>query len=181
MRIVGGSAKGTRIKTLINNRVRPTSDKVREALFDILWDVSGAAFLDCYAGTGAVGIEALSRGAELTVFVEKDRKIVEIIIENLIKSKLREKAIVINKSFENSFKEIQNHQDSFDLIFVDPPYEKASYESIMESVMEHGMLKREGVLIVEHLKKESLPDRIRTIERFKRRAYGQTELSFYKF
>ncbi len=181
MRIVGGSVKGTRIKTLDNNRIRPTLDKVREALFDILWDVSGAVFLDCYAGSGAVGIEALSRGAAFTVFVEKDIKIVEIIKENLSKSKLGEKAIIINKSFESSFTEIKSHRDRFDLIFVDPPYGKESYERILESLVEHGLLAREGILIVEHLKKRTLPDRVRTIERFKRKVYGQTELSFYKF
>ncbi|MEW5807525.1 MAG: 16S rRNA (guanine(966)-N(2))-methyltransferase RsmD [Acidobacteriota bacterium] len=181
MRIIGGTVKGTLIKSLKGEEVRPTSDKVREALFDILYGrLEGATFLDCYAGSGAIGIEALSRGASKAVFVEKDGKVASLIRQNLTKCKLEEKAIIIKGDFESSVGDIKKHQDSFDIVFADPPYQGADYRKIVEIVEGEGLLEENGILIIEHLKKAEVPAEWNRIRSFKRKNYGQTTLSFYQ-
>jgi 16S rRNA (guanine(966)-N(2))-methyltransferase RsmD len=182
MRIIGGSAKGAVIRTLKGDCVRPTADKVREALFDILFGrVEGAVFLDLYAGSGAVGIEALSRGAEKVIFVEKDKKVVSIMKENINKCKFVDRAVIINRKVESAFGEIKKYRDAFDLIFMDPPYGEADYGKILYEMCGHGLLEKDGTLAIEHMKKEDLPEEIAGIRRIKTRTYGQTTLSFYKF
>jgi 16S rRNA (guanine(966)-N(2))-methyltransferase RsmD len=181
MRIVGGMAKGIILKAGKGAKIRPTSDKVREALFNILsGDIDGSSFLDCYAGSGAVGIEALSRGAEKVVFVESDKRAVSLIKENLKRSHFEDKAIIIQRAFERSSKRIRELQDSFDLIFADPPYRGVNYEKLIEQTGKHDFLKRPGWLIIEHMRKDPLPETIDELNMVKVKYYGQTALSFYQ-
>lgn len=182
MRVVGGTAKGIILKTARGGKIRPTSDKIRESLFNILSaEIEGSSFLDCYAGSGAIGIEALSRGAGKVIFVESDKKAVALIRENLERCHLGEKAIVIHKSFERSAKKVKEFQDSFDLIFADPPYQSKNYRELIEITRTQEMLEKQGWFIIEHLKKEALPDIIDDLRKTRVKYYGQTALSFYQF
>ncbi len=182
MRIVGGMAKGVILKSGKGMRIRPTSDKIREALFNILSaDIGGSTFLDCYAGSGAVGIEALSRGAEKVIFVESDGRAVGIIKENLKRCHLAEKAVIIHRNFERSAKRIKEIQNSFDLIFADPPYQGINYETLINQTRKHALLNKLGWLIIENLRKDPLPDTINDLDKMRVKYYGQTALSFYQF
>ncbi len=181
MRVVGGSAKGTILKTARGEKIRPTSDKIRESLFNILAaDIEKSSFLDCYAGSGAVGIEALSRGAKKAIFVESNKDAISIIRENLERCHLEKKAVVIHKSFERSARKIKEFQNSLDLIFVDPPYQGIDYRKILEITGKQKLLHRNGWLIIEHLKKETLPHVYYDLNKVKLKSYGQTALSFYR-
>ncbi len=181
MRVVGGMAKGIILKAGKGEKIRPTSDKVREALFNILArDITGAFFLDCYAGSGAVGIEALSRGAERVIFVESDKKAVALIKGNLERCHLEDKAVIIQRIFEKSSNKIKELQDSFDFIFADPPYQRTDYDKLIKQAGKQNLLKSRGWLIIEHMKKDSLPEVIDELSKVKVKYYGQTALSFYQ-
>lgn len=181
MRVVGGIAKGTILKGGKGEKIRPTSDKVREALFNILSrEIVGSSFLDCYAGSGAVGIEALSRGAERVIFVEADKRAVTLIKGNLERCHLEDKAVIIQRIFERSSKRIKDLQDSFDFIFADPPYQRTNYGRLLRQAVEQNLLKSRGWFIIEHMKKDSLPEEIDELSKVKAKYYGQTALSFYR-
>ena len=123
MRIIGGRAKGTKLYTLEGQNTRPTLDRVREALFNILQNErEDSIFLDLFAGSGAIGIEALSRGAEEAVFAEQSRKACDCIRYNLKAARLEEKAQVMECDVLSALKRLESRKASFDLIFMDPPY-----------------------------------------------------------
>ena len=122
LRVIGGSVKGRKLKTPRGLESRPTSQRVREALFDILGaDIEGASFLDLFAGTGAVGIEAISRGAENVVLVERDRQVCKLIRENLIRCNFSHQAHVWAKDARTALD--SDRFRPFDIIFIDPPYD----------------------------------------------------------
>lgn len=148
MRIIGGKHKGRKLKEFDINCVRPTSDRAREALFNILsFDISGAAFLDVFCGTGAIGLEAVSRGAEVT-FVDSDKRSVKLVKDNL--ALISESANVVFESAEEFFK---RNKTAFDIIFLDPPYNYDNYKGLTELISASGALKKGGKLIVERTAK----------------------------
>jgi 16S rRNA (guanine966-N2)-methyltransferase len=168
MNIIGGIAKGHKIYA--PDSIRPTRGKVREALFSII-DVNGKAFLDLFAGSGAVGIEALSRGAARAVFVERSRKAATYIKRNLEKTNLEGE--IINKSASATLESIE---DTFDFIFMDPPYKT---ELIMKTLRKIDVvLKKDSTIIVECPSKGELEyNGFKTI---KSKVYGDTSLTFLK-
>ena len=148
MRIIGGKHRGRKLKEFDINGVRPTSDRAREALFNILaFDISGAEFLDVFCGTGAIGLEAVSRGAKVT-FVDIDKNSVKLVKENL--ALIKEQADVYLESAEEFFK---RNQKKFDIIFLDPPYSYGEYKKLTELIAETGALSAGGRLIIERTKK----------------------------
>lgn len=154
MRIIAGKFKGRRVKTLKGLRIRPTSDRVREALFSILGDmVRGSLVLDLFAGSGALGLEALSRGAEKVVLVEKDRDALEIIRDNIAALALESACEVISGDYRNILKRLGNNDCSFDLILVDPPYqdtEDGAAENVLSRIVEFDTLRKNGLVVIEH-------------------------------
>jgi N6-adenine-specific methylase len=124
MRIIGGRAKGRRIFTPKGRRIRPTSDMVKESLFNILPSIKGKLFLDLFAGTGNVGLEALSRGAAMAVFVERNPHLAEVINKNLAICGFDENYEIISATVEKGIKLLSKGRKRFDIIFADPPYEK---------------------------------------------------------
>lgn len=149
MRIISGNLKNRRLKTIRTAELRPATDRYRETLFNILnnfIDFNGIETCDLYAGTGAVGFEAISRGAELCIFVEKDFRICELIAENAELLDVKNKIKVIRDSAENYTKKTN---DKFDLIFADPPYKTETIYEVYKNIVERKLLKKNGILAIQ--------------------------------
>jgi 16S rRNA (guanine(966)-N(2))-methyltransferase RsmD len=188
MRISGGIVKGRRTATqkLLKKistveRLRPTSSKVREAIFDIIKDkVKEASFVDLYAGTGTVGFEALSRGSSRAVFIEKDKFLVEEIKKIICKFGFEKKAQVINTTAEEFLKKASVMKEKFDIFFVDPPYYSEEIEKVLPFIVEKGLLNENGLVIVEHFFKKRVPENLDNLKIHRSYRYGDTMLTFYK-
>jgi 16S rRNA (guanine966-N2)-methyltransferase len=190
MRIITGMYKGRQLKTPAN--IRPTEDRVRKALFDILGDISGLSFLELFAGSGSVGLEALSQGAASAVFVEKDRNC-SIIIEQNIKSLVSKtgddpspaaglglKSTILTDDAAAAVSRLAKQARKFDLIFADPPYYRGLSEKILQTVDEYDILVHaSGFMVIQHFKKDPLPSKQGNLVLFKQSSYGDTVLSFY--
>lgn len=178
MRITGGEARGRLIAVPDGAPVRPTASKVRQAFFNILGNkTGGASFLDLCAGSGLMGMEALSRGARQLIFVEQDRKAAKAIETNLLK--LSFQAEVICQDLRKVLPILD--PGAFDLIFADPPYKSDLSAKILELVERHQLLAPEGLLVIEHLKSSTPAESCGKLKRSSIRTYGQTSLSFYSF
>ena len=185
MRISGGSAKGRKVglKKAFSKKeegadLRPTSAKVRKAVFDILQQrIVGARFLDLYAGTGAVGIEALSRGAESAVFVEEDPLRVKVIREFVEKFGFGDKASVVG---DKASVFLKKNESLFDIIFVDPPYASDELEGVLPLIAEKGAVSERGIVVAEHPSKKGLPPEAGDLVMRKTYKYGDTSLTVYR-
>jgi 16S rRNA (guanine966-N2)-methyltransferase len=176
MRVTGGTSKGRLLKTVPGMLTRPTTDKIRQSIFNILMnDIADAAVLDIFAGSGSLGIEALSRGAASALFIEKGRQQVKVIKGNL--AALGLKADVWENDYKTALRNLQANGRKFDLIFADPPYEKISPEQVVKTVLQYDLLENNGLIIIEHKAgAEVNPGRV---VKLKKRKFGQTEVSFY--
>jgi len=188
MRISGGTAKGRQTATkrlLIKNsegeRLRPTSSKVREALFDILQNkIGGASFVDLYAGTGTVGLEALSRGAGSSVFVEPDELRIRTIKNNVLELGFYEQALVAKGRAYEFLQKASAENESFDIYFIDPPYDSGEIEKILPLLGEEGLVNEDGVVIVEHFFKRHVPEKAGRLKIKRSYRYGDTMLTLYR-
>jgi 16S rRNA (guanine966-N2)-methyltransferase len=183
MRIIAGKYRGRKLKSPPSLATRPTSDRLRETLFNILAPrIKGARFLDLCAGTGAVGIEALSRGAVHATFVDQSRKMCKLIRSNVDALNLDEDEfeIVIAEASQFLRKRAREKTESFDVVYFDPPY-AADYNAVLKDFGEHPTLLREdGVLIVEHRKKKDLSQDYGLLHRHRVLRQGDSVLSFYR-
>jgi 16S rRNA (guanine966-N2)-methyltransferase len=182
MHIISGVYKGILLKS--PKGIRPTEDRVRKALFDILGDMSGLSFLELYAGSGSVGLEALSQGSKSVTFVEKDRNCSRVIEENLghVLSKARPDGIktrVFTLDAVESVIRFAGQSSRFDIIFADPPYYRGLSEKILQNLDEYDILTNSGCLVIQHFKKDPLPDKQGNLVLFKQSKYGDTFLSFF--
>ena len=176
MRIVGGNHKGRVLKGPPDSaQTRPTSDRVRESLYNILASyITGADFLDLFAGTGAVGLEAQSRGAKRLVMVEKDRKMVQIIKHNM--TILGEDAEILPRDVYKAITELKNKEDIFDIVFADPPYHLQAASKLCELV--EPLLSVGGLFVMEHSANEKIEqDKLENIKSY---TYGESVLSLFK-
>jgi 16S rRNA (guanine966-N2)-methyltransferase len=184
MRIIAGKYRGRRLQSPPSLNTRPTSDRLRETLFNILAPrIDGAVLLDLCAGSGAVGIEALSRGASHVTFVDQSRKMTALIEANLETLDAGETNTGIFASEASAFlrKHEKNSAPRFDIIFFDPPY-ASDYESVLNYLGSHAgaMLSEEGIVVVEHASKKILADQFNSLERYRRLKQGDSALSFYR-
>lgn len=184
MRIIAGKYRGRKLKSPPSTQTRPTSDRLRETLFNVLAPrVEGARLLDLCAGTGAVGIEALSRGASYVTFVDQSRKMCELIEANTNALDLdeREFEIVNADAFEYLRRRAKKERGPFDIIFFDPPY-ATDYEAPLIFIAEHRpqLLSDDGIAILEHHKKKNLPDEIGSLRSYRSLKQGDSVLSFYR-
>lgn len=188
MRILGGTARGRRTasqrlltRKSTGERLRPTSSKVREALFDIIRDrIKGASFVDLYAGTGTMGLEALSRGAGKAVFVEPNELWVKTIKRNIYEFGFREKAFLVNGRACEFLKEASTEKESFDIFFLDPPYQSDEISKVLPLIEEKEILSENGIVIVEHFFKKKIPETAGTLKIYKSYRYGDTMLTLYR-
>lgn len=158
-------------------RVRPTPALVRKAVFDILRDVEDKTFLDLYAGKGFVGIEALKKGAKEVVFVERDPVLAIFIKNSIEKLNLFPKFQILNI---DTIKFIEKTEQTFDIVFADPPYESGELERLFKAFETKNLLKEDGVLIIQHHKKESLREKLKELKIQKCYRYGDTLLTLYR-
>lgn len=178
MRIIAGKYKGRRLETPVNYDIRPTSEMVKEALFSILMnDIHNSVFVDLFSGTGAVGLEALSRGAEKVYLVDRSRESIGIIRNNVNKIGCQPQVNILASDYRIAMDRIN---EPVDIFFADPPYEDGYNIEILESISDSGILKDDGIVIVEHSKKFDMPSIVRDMEIFKEKKYGKKALAFYR-
>lgn len=183
MKIVGGFYRSRSLKTLKNDSgIRPTLGRIRESVFDLIAGyVEGSDFLDLFAGTGAVGMEAVSRGAKKTVFVEKNPRYARLIKENitLLKiSELHEVEAEVALSDAYHYIESPGEDKTFDIVFADPPYKTENYEKIVENIVKNGIIRKDGVVVCEHSGKFFLE--VDCVPLYKRRKYGDTMITIFR-
>ena len=183
LRVIGGQAKGRLLKVPAGSKIRPTSDKVRESLFNIIGPavINGARFIDLFAGCGAVGIEALSRGAEHAVFVESNPRHVKIIRENVERCGFRQSADIFYGDVLLALGGIIKHKPTYDIIFVDPPYDYPKWKILLSKITVSVNISDYGYLIIEHSSKVSMPEEINEyFVLYGNYIYGDTTLTVYR-
>jgi 16S rRNA (guanine966-N2)-methyltransferase len=182
MRVIAGTFKSRRLRALRGMELRPTSDRLRETLFDILGAaVEGRMFVDLFAGTGAVGIEAISRGARRAVFIERHAPAVQVIRENLKSLGIASEAEVLPVDVLRGLESLASQHTPSDFIFLDPPYAQAEeYRRVLEFIGAAGMLCATGTVIAEHGGKLELPLQVQALERTRVKLQGDSALSFYR-
>lgn len=181
MRIIGGKARGTKLYTLEGDNTRPTLDRVRESLFNIIqFDVPNSVFVDLFSGSGAVGLEAISRGAKKSIFCDKSRDAINIIKKNIDKTHCKEQTNVYQISYEELLQNKIN--EKIDIIYIDPPYEtNFAYKSI-NIILERNLIDNNSIIIVETDREDVIKqiDTIELIEIADKRKYGRAYLIFCK-
>lgn len=176
MRVITGSARGRRLKELEGLETRPTTGKVKEALFSVIqFDIEGRRVLDLFAGTGQLGIEALSRGAECAVFVERRRDALQVIRENLEACGMTDKARVVNG---DAMSYLQSGE-KFDLIFLDPPYASGLLEQALEEIVRFDICRRHGIIVAESAADKTLPPLAGPYALYREYRYGKIKLTVY--
>jgi 16S rRNA (guanine966-N2)-methyltransferase len=177
MRVIAGSLKGRRLEAPSWDGLRPTSDKLRETLFNILAPrIAGASFLDGYAGTGAIGIEALSRGARFVTFVEKDRRAAGLIETNLSRCAVSNRYAIIRARFADV--PARNEGRVFDVVFVDPPYGTGEMIEALEAAAP--LIAPGGLLVLEHAKRDAAPSSAARLVKTRDVISGDSALAFYE-
>ncbi|MFC1630956.1 16S rRNA (guanine(966)-N(2))-methyltransferase RsmD [Candidatus Omnitrophota bacterium] len=182
MRIISGKLKGRVLKIPKGIKIRPSSQKVKQALFNILGDqVSGSSFLELFAGTGSVGIEAFSRGANRVVLVENNRLCLQAIAENLKSLQVPQAAFkLLGVSVQRAMKLSEQRNEKFDLVFLDPPYHQDQLKNSLIDLSLCDILASQSWVIAEHKKDEILPHLINRLKVMFTKTYGDTALSFYQ-
>ena len=177
MRIIAGKYKRTPLNTLEGEDItRPTKDMVREALFSSIMIYPDTSFLDLFAGSGAIGLEAVSRGADEVVFNDINREAVKVIGSNL--AKVKENRQVMNLDYKDCIRKLEGH--GFDYIYCDPPYDFKEYETIFACVQQYRLLNEKGIIIVEVRKNTDLEDKYPGVKKYKEKRYGISKLLYYR-
>ncbi len=176
MRVVGGKYRGKVLKTFQGTEVRPTSDRAKESLFNILApQIMGATVLDLFAGTGSVGLEALSRGAKEVYFTDVRRESLQIVKANLSSVKESTERVFL-MDFKDALARFHREGKTFDIVFLDPPYHTDFGEEALALIHRYGLLGESGIAVFEHDGKEILD----VLQHYDRRKYGVAYLDFYR-
>ena len=178
MRVITGKARGVQLKTPDGMQTRPTTDRVKEALFSIInFDLPGAQVLDLFGGTGQLGIEALSRGAKSAVFVDQSEQACKLIRENLKRTKLESDGRVIRADYLDYLKRCK---ETFDIVFLDPPYAEVFLENSLKRITEIDILRSGGIIVAERPLGKELPWKFDGYERSRDYKYGNILLTLYR-
>lgn len=176
MRVITGSARGRHLKSPEGFDVRPTADKVKEAIFSVVqFDIEGSAVLDLFSGSGQMGIEALSRGAKSCVFVDSSRSSIEVTRENIAAAGFKNEATVINS---DSIGYLKMCGKTFDIAFLDPPYGKGLIEEAAELLCGH--MSDRGIIVCEHELRLELPEEFGKMRKHRTYKYGKIEVTVYR-
>lgn len=182
MRVIAGTARGVRLAAPAGLQTRPTADRVKEALFSIISsrrEFEGLRVLDVCAGTGGLGIEALSRGAASCSFIEHDRKVVTILERNLVTTSFAERSECIVLEVLKGLQLLSRQGKTFDIVFFDPPYALNLYAAVIEALCSLSLLSDEALLVAECSSRSPLAERYGMFVRMDRRVYGDTALEFF--
>lgn len=178
MRVITGSARGVQLKTPEGLVTRPTTDRVKEAMFSIIqFDIPGASVLDLFGGTGQLGIEALSRGAQSAVFVDAGEPACRLIRENLKKTRLEGQSKVIRSDYMDY---LSRCREQFDIILLDPPYAEVFLENALKRITEIDILQSNGIIVTERPLGKELPWEFENYTRSRDYKYGKTLLTIYR-
>lgn len=179
MRIISGTCRGRKLASLEGRDIRPTSDRIKESVFNILGQrIKNALVLDLFAGTGALGLEALSRGAARAVFVDKSAASCRIIQQNIDHCRFFQQSCVIRQDIFFGQLPASVTSCSFDLVFMDPPYHKNHVKTLLEKHRISSLLSDDGIVVAEHGAKETLPDTLNGLDIFRQKKYSRTTVSF---
>lgn len=181
MRIIGGDLRGRAVRLPAGSRIRPTADRVKESLFNILYSVAGTSFLDLFAGSGNVGLEALSRGACFTTFVEKDIRLARMIEASLVELGFTDRAEVIAADAERGLGRLVQKGNRFGIIFADPPYDQGLVQETLAWPDMRKALTENGIIVLQHSARE-MPEGLQGQPwvAADQRRYGDTVLSFFQ-
>ncbi|MFA6142303.1 MAG: 16S rRNA (guanine(966)-N(2))-methyltransferase RsmD [Candidatus Omnitrophota bacterium] len=181
MRIIGGEYRSRVLQMPKGAEVRPTQDRVREAIFNILGDIAGKSVLDLYAGSGAFGLEAISRGAAHATFVDNNARCLTAIEQNIETLAIPEpKYEIVRSNVSIVLPRFDRDGEKFDIIFMDPPYHKELAKNCLINIDYYDILSGFGLIIVEHFKKDSLEADLNTLEKITERKYGDTSVTMYR-
>src|SRR4030042_1216009 len=179
MRIISGTSEGRKLATPKSQAIRPTSDRVKESIFNILGkEVEGKVVLDLFAGTGNLGIEALSRGAKKALFVEKGRQALRLIQRNLFQFGMKGQSEILPKDVSRAIGILKQRGESFDLILMDPPYEKGLIQKTLLKLHAYKIYHEDSILVIEHDRREPIPEKIEEWTLIRQRRVGDTMISF---
>ena len=181
MRVISGKVRGLKLDTPKNLDVRPTTDRVKESLFNIINPyIRESNILDLFAGTGSLGIECLSRGAKNCVFVDKSKESIGIVKSNIKKARVENESTILNIDFKDAVKRLSVQKQKFDVIFMDPPYYENMFIDCLKSIDELNLLKEDGLIVVEHDTNDLFDDNIGRLYKSREKKYGNTTITFYK-
>ena len=187
MRIIGGMAKGRTLHFPAGSKERPTSDFLREALLDLLGSVSGKLFLDLFAGSGSVGLEAASRGAKEVYFIEKNKVLAAVAQKNINNCGFETKCRIINADVRYGLNDLFNKKCKFDIIFADPPYNNGLVETTMKLLKEYPVFQEEALIVIQHSTREDFGSFLAESvceeavwHQIDQRKYGDNAISFLK-
>ena len=181
MRVVAGAARGRKLFTVDSEETKPTLDRVKEAMFSMLSPyIAGAFVLDLFSGSGALGIEALSRGAAFCTFCDKDRRCCDIIATNLKNTGCHERALIRRGDYTGLLKEMERQGESFDLILLDPPYQKGFEREAMQLLSRAGLSREGAICLCEHAYEDEMPETCGAFYRIKDKKYGTVGVTVYE-
>ena len=182
MRIIGGDAKGKPVLFPRKSKARPTSDRVKESLFNILSPLQGKTFLDVFAGSGNVGLEALSRGAKYAVFIEREIMLANFIRRNLLQCRFEGNCKILNMEMAKAIPFLRKKEERFDIVFADPPYGAGLVEETCRYFGDGRLFTEEGILVIQHdLREEPARAAAGPLVLFDQRRFGDTLLSFLNY
>lgn len=175
MRVIAGDFRGRRLKSVPGTQTRPTSDKVKEAAFHIMGPFfDGGVCLDLFAGSGSLGIEAISRGFDFAVFIDNNRKAIHTVSENIKLLKIEEQTEVSRMDAFRALRVTAKNKSQFNLILIDPPYSRTDYQEILNEIIQLNLLANNGLVYCEHDTSQDLPPTIEKLEVIKTVTYGGT-------
>ncbi|WP_297991889.1 16S rRNA (guanine(966)-N(2))-methyltransferase RsmD [Anoxybacillus sp.] len=182
MRVISGKCKGKSLQAVPGMTTRPTTDKVKEAMFNMIGPYfSGGLGLDLFGGSGGLGIEALSRGLDRVIFVDHDAKAVQTIKKNVAACRLTDQAEIYRNDAERALKAIIKRGLTFRLIFLDPPYKNKQLEALIAIIDAHQLLQKDGFIVAEHGAEVELPKQIGRLTKVKDETYGITAVSIFAY
>ena len=181
MRVIAGQYKGKTLVVPRGHDVRPTIARLKESYFNIVdSEIENARFLDLCAGSGAMGIEALSRGADYVIFLERNKKAVQSIRSNLLRCGIRQQFDLIHGDLFQELPRLTARKEGFDLIYFDPPYFGDIYERGLQQIADGGLLNENGLLAAHHFHKTEIPSQVEGLSRVRQTRHGDAQLSFYQ-
>ena len=177
MRVITGTARGRRLKELKGNETRPTTDRVKEGIFNIIqFDIEGRRVLDLFGGTGQLGIECLSRGAESATFVDARTDATNLIRENLALTELSDRAKVLTADYAGV---LSSATEKYDIVFLDPPYETKLLERSLELISQFDILREHGIIVCESPQEKTLPELSEPYHKYRAYRYGKIKVTIY--
>ncbi len=180
MRIISGEFRGRRLKSPANYDIRPTSDKVKEAVFSMIspYFTEDCVCMDVFAGSGNLGLEALSRGVRRAYFSDQNKESLRLIKENIKLCHAEDRSIMLSGDFRENIRKIR---EKIDFFFIDPPYADGYVLTTIDAILDAGILAEDGLIICEHEKYDPMPDEYRGLQTLRARRYGKTCITIYAF